>query len=727
MQGFANATEHLYGRLELLELRLRRQVLRLRAAHQLIENDFRGIYLPDEHIDAILLNQINSAEPVYADQRIDVYNQQITQLQTTLCECERLSLQEGVKLPLLQLRDWFSLSSFELDLLVMCIAPELELHYQTLYAYIQNDVNKKLPTPDLALKLHTNKITERIFHQTDFSFERPLIKYQLIKFQTESQGELPLISQQIKTDVRIINFLLAKDQIDPDLQAFTSYSNQKLCLSQLALDCDLKARLEHIIPILKNKDALIVFQGLEGVGKQSAATAICTHLKFPLLVVDIRQALSNSQSLADIFKNLHREALLKEATIYIDHADALWEGTHSQEYLANLAQFISSLTVPLFLASEKPIPLATLPIQQSVLSFEFPLPNFTLRHKLWEQALKRQGYVASSELELTALANKFVLSAGQINSATQHASIMAGMRSREEHNLVAADLYKAARMHSVQTIGDLAQKIDPKRSWGDIVLPTRQMQQLREVYSSVKYRHVIYTDWGFGDKLSMGKGLNVLFSGPSGTGKTLSVEILAYELGLDLYKIDLANVVSKYIGETEKNLDRIFRAAETSNAILFFDEADALFGKRSEVKDARDRYANIEVAYLLQKMEAYEGITVMATNMRGNLDDAFARRFHHMLELPFPDEVDRKRIWCSIFPPKTPLSSDINFHFLAQQFKFTGGNIRNIALAAAFMAAEESQTITMQHLIVAVNREFQKVGKLPSKTDFQEYYEFIRG
>jgi SpoVK/Ycf46/Vps4 family AAA+-type ATPase len=258
------------------------------------------------------------------------------------------------------------------------------------------------------------------------------------------------------------------------------------------------------------------------------------------------------------------------------------------------------------------------------------------------------------------------------------------------------------------------------------VLPPRAIQQLREVCATEKHRHLVYSTWGFDRRLSLGKGLNVLFHGSSGTGKTMAASILAQELGLDLYKIDLSTVVSKYIGETEKQLSQIFREAQSSNASLFFDEADALFGKRSEVKDAHDRYANIEVGYLLQKMEEYEGIVILATNFRKNMDEAFTRRMHFIIEFAFPDAPNRERIWKTLIPLDAPLADDVNFAFLARQFELAGGNIRNVALAAAFLAAAEGSPIRMEHFILATARELQKLGRMPSRTEFREYYDLTR-
>jgi SpoVK/Ycf46/Vps4 family AAA+-type ATPase len=253
------------------------------------------------------------------------------------------------------------------------------------------------------------------------------------------------------------------------------------------------------------------------------------------------------------------------------------------------------------------------------------------------------------------------------------------------------------------------------------VLPNDRIELLQEIRSTLQYRPLVYGDWGFDEKLSLGKGLNVLFAGPSGTGKTMAAEILACELGLELYKTDLSTIVSKYIGETEKNLSRIFTEAASSNAILFFDEADALFGRRSEVRDSHDRYANIEVNYLLQEMERYEGMAILATNLRKNMDEAFVRRMHFVVDFPFPSAEDRLRIWEGVLPENTPREPDLDFEFLAASFELTGGNLKNIALAAAFLAAAGDGSVAMSHLIRATRREYQKMGKVLSGDEFGEY------
>jgi SpoVK/Ycf46/Vps4 family AAA+-type ATPase len=325
--------------------------------------------------------------------------------------------------------------------------------------------------------------------------------------------------------------------------------------------------------------------------------------------------------------------------------------------------------------------------------------------------------------DLDALAGRFRLTPAQISEAVIVASRQAEWRVLRDNGRAPApkldDLFAAARAQSASDLARLAQKIEPRYTWADIVLPDDALAQLHEICQRVAHRQRVLRDWGFDHRLSLGKGVTALFAGPSGTGKTMAAEVVANALGLDLYKIDLSGVVSKYIGETEKNLDRVFTAAENANAVLFFDEADALFGKRSEVRDSHDRYANIEISYLLQKMEEYDGIAILATNLRQNLDQSFIRRLAFTVHFPFPDEDSRRHIWVGIWPEGVPLAEDIDHNFLAYQFKLSGGNIKNIALAGAFLAAGDGGTVRMAHLIQATRREYQKMGKTLSDAELR--------
>ncbi|MFQ5628537.1 MAG: ATP-binding protein [bacterium] len=307
-----------------------------------------------------------------------------------------------------------------------------------------------------------------------------------------------------------------------------------------------------------------------------------------------------------------------------------------------------------------------------------------------------------------------LLTTEQIRDAVASAHDLAAQRGEP---LAGEDLFQAARDHSNPHLGTQARKIIPRYDWNDIVLPHDQRTILREIVNTVRGRPKVLEEWGVGRKLASSSGVTVLFAGEPGTGKTMAAEVIARELGLDLYKIDLSGVVSKYIGETEKNLERIFSEAQSSNAILFFDEADAIFGKRSEVKDAHDRYANIETSYLLQRMEAYDGVTVLATNLRANIDDAFTRRLHFAVDFPFPEEADRIQIWETLFPPEIPRAADLDLALMAKRFKLAGGNIRNVIVSAAFLAASDGGVVTMKHMLHGARRELQKMGRLVNEQD----------
>ena len=463
------------------------------------------------------------------------------------------------------------------------------------------------------------------------------------------------------------------------------------------------------------------------VERRAAAEVVSREIGLPLLLVDLEALLNANLPMEMALSLAFREGLLQPAVMYVEHCDRLLTDDEKSVYGRMLLfKAIEELSWLTFLAGTSAWQPPEDFIQRHIfVRIELPVTTFAKRKQLWETCLgNEQSTIAASDLMV--LANKFRFRTGQIQAAVHTARNLAIARHGVEYRITINDLYEACRLLSNQKLIQYAQKIQPKFTWNDLILPDDRQRQLREICQWVKYHHVVFGDWGFEGKLSLGKGLNVLFAGLSGTGKTMAAEIIAGELGLDLYKIDLSVVVSKYIGETEKNLSRIFAEAATSNAILFFDEADALFGKRSEVKDAHDRYANIEINYLLMKMEEHEGIVILATNLQKNLDEAFLRRLHFAVEFPFPDEEHRWRIWHSVFPSAAPLKSDIDFAFLARRLKLSGGNIKNIAINAAFLAAEHSGTIGMEHVILATKREFQKLGRLCVKSDFEQYYDLVK-
>lgn len=320
---------------------------------------------------------------------------------------------------------------------------------------------------------------------------------------------------------------------------------------------------------------------------------------------------------------------------------------------------------------------------------------------------------------MAAVASLFTLGPAQIRAAA------AAVARSGQVDLGA--LTGAARVRGGLGLATVAERVPVSYTWDDLVLPPATLRRLRELAGAIRNRHQVFDGWSFGRLAGGHTSVRVLFSGPSGTGKTMSASVVAGDLGLDLYRVDLSAVVSKYVGETEKNLERVLSAAEDSNVLLFFDEADALFGKRSAVKDSHDRYANIEIAFLLQRIEAFDGVLLLATNLPGNLDDAFSRRIQFHVEFSLPDEAARRRLWCKALPKAAPVADDVDPAFLATMFPMTGGEVRSAALLAAFMAADEDVPIGMTHLVRALARQRRQQGKLPSAAEFKGYLRLARG
>jgi len=726
--AYATSWEHLEDELRRLDLLIHLQVLKQRSCQPANPLDqFKGLVLSEEEI-AELLTDV--ASPLADETLLNTDDAESQTLAETLSKLEyqieerrAASLKDGVYLSLPHLCQIFHLTIFEEQCLILCLAPELEHKYEKLYAYLQDNVTRKKPSIVLVLNLVCHTMQEKLAARVAFHPQAPLLKYRLLQMtDSSSDGPGPLLSRFLKLDERIVNFLLGFGQMDARLESIARLVSPQAEFEQVMVAEEVQSRMRSFIRShfsetrAVRQNVVFYFYGPYGSGKQSLAEAVCHDLGFPLVIGDVGKMLGGQLPFEEIVWLLGREAVLQPAALCLENFDSLLvDDDKYQSQLKSLLEASRTFSRLTFLLGSRTWKPQGLLSEDLFIDLEFTIPDDRARKRLWESYLNEHHQFAS-DVDLGALASKFRFTPGQIQDALVAAQNLACWRQGGDEQITMADLYAACRAQSNQKLSALALKIQPKYTWSDIVLPKEQMGQLREMVNHVKYRHLVYGEWGFGRKMSFGKGLNVLFAGPSGTGKTMAAEVIANELSLDLYKIDLSQVVSKYIGETEKNLDRVFREAQTSNAILFFDEADALFGKRSEVKDAHDRYANIEIGYLLQKMEEYEGVAILATNLRANLDEAFARRMHFTVEFPFPDEEYRYRIWRGIFPPEAPLADDVDFATLARSFKLSGGNIKNIALAAAFLAADEGQPISMKHLLQAAKREFQKVGRAWEET-----------
>ncbi len=626
-----------------------------------------------------------------------------------------------------RLKQDFGLSLFELALVLIALAPEIDLRYERIYAYLQDDVTRKRPTVDLALNLLCVSASEKLRRRVHFAVAAPLVGRGLLHLIPDpNQIQPPLLAHYLKLDEQVMRLLLIEKELEPRLARFSQLRKPRYLLEQLQLSAEVKQALAALtLQACQTQQPLcLYFHGPQGVGKEQTAEAIANHLGLSLLKVDLVLALELKVDMELALSILFREARYQNAVIYLPRFDELvnQEQRAVGQWLLDMLAEDKGITILSDRQDWQPNMTGNL----NVIPISFSVPDFAQRRAYWQANLAEVDIMLDEE-DLNALGDRFRLTPKQIQSAVATAC---NQKRWEEFKNEGSergfslsplpqfsvqpsinDLFTAARMQSGQNMAAMARKITPKYGWDDIILPPDQMAQLREICDRAKYRVVVYSQWGFDRKLSLGKGLNILFSGSPGTGKTMAAEVIANELQIDLYKIDLSQVVSKYIGETEKNLDRIFTAAQSANAILFFDEADALFGKRAEVKDAHDRYANIEVGYLLQKMEEYEGVTILATNFRQNMDEAFMRRTQAIVEFPFPDEEYRRSIWQVTFPKEAPLGEDVDFELLAREVRLAGGSIKNIGLAAAFYAASEGGAIKMAHFIKAASREHQKLGR----------------
>jgi SpoVK/Ycf46/Vps4 family AAA+-type ATPase len=723
MNFYATSAQHILAELERIDLLIQLQVGRARQLNAIDEN-FHGIYIPEEEVDALLATP--AGIPAWALHPLPLaqFEAQSAIDHLTLAIARRRveSHNQDIPLRLERLQTLFQLSPFEIDILLICLAPEIDLRYERLFGYLQDDIAKRRPSVDLVLNLLSPTFEVKLAARRHFAPDATLVKHHLLHlFDGPSQVHPPLLSKFLKVDSRVVNYLLDDDAIDPQLVAYVQHRRPQTGMATLLLPEDVKQRLLVLAQASRTTERALIFyfQGPYGVGKETTALALGHELAMDLLTVDGEKLLHTSNlPFESAVRLIMREALLQGAVIFWQGFDAFLSDDH-RPWLDLFLQLLEKHPVLTVLAGaslwEPAGALHNLPFMR----IEFSRPSYTERRQFWPLSLNGNIPV-STDLDLDSLAAKFRFTPGQIQDATTTACNLARWRDPDTGQVTMDDLYAASRLQSNRKLSELARKIAPHYTWNDIVLPGDRMQQLREIVNQIKYRAKVYEEWGFDHKLAMGKGLNALFSGPSGTGKTMAADIMARELSLDLYKIDLSNVVSKYIGETEKNLAHIFTEAETSNAILFFDEADALFGKRSEVRDSHDRYANIEISYLLQRMEEYDGMVILATNLSKNLDDAFVRRMHFTLEFPFPDIKHRRRIWEKIWPAETPCSHDLDLDFMARRFEVTGGHIRNIALAAAFLAADDDGVVDMRHLIRATQREYQKMGKVVMDNDFGE-------
>lgn len=720
---FTTSKKHLHAELERIDLLIQSH-LALLQSHFSNNDNFRGLYISEQDVSNAIHKPIGEPWWLTLNLKIDQDNlvQELHQFQESIEQAITVSVTKGIQLRLHELVKAFQLNPIEKDILLLALATEVDLRYELIFAYLQDDMTKRYLTQDLLFNFLQAVQPDQSRPRQYLTPDSKLIKHKLINvFEDPNRKYASSLNKIVKVPSRVIEHLFSTQTVI----SFSTMPWQLYLVGTVSKNADYHPDSAQQIDLncrrlcQQQEQAILAIQGEEGCGKFYAASQISNSRGRGLLKVDFTQIInSNSHSLTDWLKLLIRESKLLNADIFFqkfylcppESYQTYREIIYTDLAEAGCVVFIDEQQLWLPQLSHSEVELINLSILQ--------LP-FSQRVDYWNHSISDRCD-GDCVAEINYLADRFKYSPGQIDKVVNTA-VQLAKSEEEQSNFGINHLRHACRLNSSLKLNQLARCVEPKFHWEDIVLEAGKLKQLKAMSTRVRYRCKVFEEWGFEEKLSLGKGVAALFSGPPGTGKTMAAEIIANSLSLELYKVDLSLIVSKYIGETEKNLSKIFAEAETSNAVLFFDEADALFGKRTEVKSSHDRYANVEVAYLLQKMEEFNGITIMATNLQQNMDEAFVRRLAFIIRFPFPENNERLKIWQQIWPKNIQLASDIDLSFMARQFKLAGGSIKNIALAAAFLAAEENTEVEMKHIVRSTQSEFEKQGRTSVAADFGEY------
>ena len=715
--AYVSSREYLSDELRRLDLIFRRYIRE--DTEEGSTTSYAGVVLSKEEICDLLEEENIFGQETLIDDKISEMDHQIAKRLEATRACGR-----HISLPYIS--KLLNLSPFEQKCLVACIAPEIDPKYEKVYGYFENDTSIKTPSINLLMKIFISSEDERIEARKLFSLQAPLVRLLLESGNDLSDNCIPLISRHLKLDDWVVNYLLDINILDSRL-IHVAELIQTRQIENISTDTE-NVRILRFIDYYRNgrsrRNQILYFYGPDGAGKKEYVLAVCEHMGLPLIVADLEKILSSDLPFDEILRLLGRQIRIMDGILCLENFQLLVSEERSQQIRINrILQMLHEFSETTFILGRTQWHLTNTDSRFAYVAVEYSYPSATERKKYWQELSSK--YQLDTNLNLNNFSEVFRFTPGQIENVLRLGENCSVWNGASNGRIEAKDLTNACYTQSNRKLGELAKKIDTLYTMDMLVLPEDQMLQMNEICRQVKYRSIVYEKWGFEKRLALGKGLNIMFSGPPGSGKTMAAEVIANEIGLEIYKIDVSRVVSKYIGETEKNLGEIFHEAETSNVILFFDEADALFGKRSEVKDSHDRYANVEIGYLLQRMEEYKGIVILATNLNQNIDEAFLRRLHFNIAFPFPDKEQRKLIWLSIFPSGAPVEDKLDYDFLAEKFVMAGGNIKNIALNAAFYAAHAGCPIGIKQIMQAAKREYKKMGKTFLKSDFDPYYQLI--
>ncbi len=642
----------------------------------------------------------------------------------------RVTDREAVPLPFLALLERFGLDRFERDVLLLALAPSLDLRFSQLYALVRDHPGRAELDVDLALAVCARDLATRIRYRRYFAPDAPLLTNALIALDRR-RVELgdSFLSLHLRLPQRVLGWLLGDTNLDSALRTFATLVEPEVSFQDVILPPEILESVTSLVErhpeylrtleetglaraISYGRGVVLLFVGPPGTGKTLTAQAVARHLGKRLLLVDPRQIFDLRRPVDDNLQDLFREARLQNAVVFFDECEAVFAhratGNAAVSLVLSAIEHYDGIVV---LATNLPELLDHALDRRVLHRFVFEPPTASQRERIWQRHLP-PGIAVADDVDLDDLGKNFEFTGGYIKNAVLVAVNRALGRPERPIRLTQEDLDHAARTQLRARLNEYAERHLTRLKLGDLILPPETAGQVQEILNAARARSIVLHEWGFGDKLTKGRGLSALFDGDSGTGKTHCAEILASELGLTLYRIQVANVVSKYIGETEKNLERVFKEADQQHCLLLFDEADALFSQRTDVKSSNDKYANMEVNVLLELMERYEGIVVLTTNLKKGIDKAFERRITFKVNFPFPEPEYRERIWRHHLPARAPIAEDIDTRVLARSFELSGGSIKNATLRAAYRAASDRRRIEMHDFLESAKTECQASGKL---------------
>ncbi|MFI0485452.1 ATP-binding protein [Actinomadura sp. 9N215] len=656
-----DSTGYLLARIELLRARVRRLVAERSAADPSAGDEYRGLYVPDGTARRL------AAGPGPGPARDPDYERALADLADAVGAGTRLHRLAGA----------FGLTDLDLEILLAALAPDLDRSFEPLYGYLNDDVSRRRATVGLALDLWGVPVTSA-HGRARFAAGAPLVAGRLVVTQ---DADRPFLSRGLFVPDRVAAFLLGDDALDDDLTGIARLDDDR--------GGGVPSGLDGLAGRLREDDSPLVYlhEARAGVGV-AVARAAAAAAGLAVLATDPERLT------AELVPSVLREATLRGAAVV---AGPFPDGGPLLRAFAD-----ASANVPVLLAGPQPFDPGWSETQPLVLD----VPAGEHATGAWRAELPDPDGLA---FDLDAATATYRFSADQVRRAVRAALDHAAL---DGVPLSAAHLYRGARLQNAGGLHKHARRIVPAVGWDDLVLPAEPGGRLRELVQRARHRDRVLGEWRLRSGGGRGRGVVALFAGESGTGKTMAAEVLAAELGLDLYVVELPAVVDKYIGETEKNLERIFTEADRMDAVLLFDEADAVFGKRSDVKDSHDRYANLESAYLLQRLESFGGIAVLTTNLRANIDDAFTRRLDLVIDFPFPDPAQRRALWEHCLAPPVPVDGGVDLDRCAREFELAGGAIRSAAVTAGYLAAAAGRPVSMDDLLAGARREYRKLGRL---------------